>query len=381
MNKTLSFSIPILVTVVLFGLTLLNSHLMQKKMDAHHNDYAIIKGVDFANGKDVTFKSLRKGIRVWTKYENNPNYSKIYAKYSLGHDKPLFMFAHGTMYVKNPFVYVSAFDKYEVWWHFWDWDWRFFEDIGTELDNGQPIYDKFFSFLEANNLPVEEVQQAYAEAVKLANNRHKFNRFVFDFIDSHEKQSTIDLVAYAAQYGRLPPEDADWFQMVNHILKFRDDFPDNLPDVVMDKLLSVDLPVNGDFGYNMSFSLFNYLLRPTEYNALHAALHEARRCTTEHPEENRKILGDAFDILLKHELLEKFLLQVYPDDMKIPSLPTLAPPSPNEFHHDYEHIYYTDACQNLPAREKLLKISCFPEVFKPFWQERLKKLQENQKAQ
>ncbi len=225
------------------------------------------------------------------------------------------------------------------------------------------------------------MQQAYAEAVKLANNRHQFHRFVFDFIDSHEKQSTIDLVAYAAHNGKLPPGDADWFDLVKHIIKFRDDFPDNLPAVVMDMLLKHDLPVNGDLGHDMSFSLYNYLLRPTEYNALHTVLYETRLCTAERLEENRKLLGDAFDILLKHKLLEKFLSQVYPDDADIPSLPNLAPPAPNKFHHDYEHIYYTDTCQNFSAREKLFKISCFPEVFKTYWEERLKKLQEKQKAQ
>ncbi|MBR6057110.1 MAG: hypothetical protein IKP58_02965 [Victivallales bacterium] len=386
MNKLLSLSIPILVVSLLLGLILLNSYLVQKKWKDvfKKHDYSIIHGIDFANGNDVTFKRLRNGTKVWTKNNDKTAHANFFAKYNLAHDKPLFMFEHCTLYVKNPFICVMVFDDFSNdWWRIWEWHWYFFEDFATQIDNGEPIYDRFLFYLEEKNLPAEEVQQAYAEAVKLAGDQRKFARFVFDFIDSHEKQSTIDLVAYAAQNGKLPPGESDWFDLVNHILKFRDDFPDDLPEAVMNKLLSHMLIYCGDLG-EMSFSLYNYLLRPTEYNALYAALYETGGLSipSKWRDDNCPIeLKEEFGILHKHGLLEKFLSQVYSDDVETPPLPAPAIPLAGDNDHQGYNIYDTNTYENLPQREKLLKISCFSEIFRTYWQEKLKKLQEKQKAQ
>ena len=173
-------------------------------------------------------------------------------------------------------------------------------------------------------------------------------------------------------------------------MKYRSDFPDDLPTAVMNELSHTYL-VFGDWNWHpdelsdlISNNLLNnYLLRPTEYNALHAILRYVsdHLIFSRHGENRLSDLDETFKLLHKHGFLEKLLSQVYSDDVETPPLPTPAvPPSGNDY-HQWDNIYYTDTYENLPQREKLLKISCFPEVFKTYWEERLKKLQEKQKAQ
>ena len=132
-----------------------------------------------------------------------------------------------------------------------------------------------------------------------------------------------------------------------------------------------------------NYLLNNYLLRPTEFNALHAFLFEVQeqQFSTSDGQNRLSCLDEAFTILHKHGLLEKCLSQIYSDDVETPTLPAPAAIPPDATFHQEHNIYYTDTYENLPQREKLLKISCFPEVFKTYWEERLKKLQEKQKAQ
>ena len=359
----------ILIVALLCGLIALNSYLIeQKKSDFRKADYCVAYGFDFANGQHVTSKLIKRKA-IWTKYETGPSsYYALYAKYKLGHNKPLIKYSEWKFFVKNYFISINDFPnllKDKDWWQFWNWHFHFFDDVlANTASNGVPISAIFFNYLEENDLPIEEVQQAYKECVRLFDDDKKFMRFIFDFIDSHEKQATIDMVTQAAQTGELP-NDADWFKMVNHIIKFRGDFPDDLPEIVMDKLLSVNLPVNGDLGNNMSFAIYNYLLRPTEYNALHAALYETKRTTAKRQEENRiTTFEKTFMILHKNGLLEKFLSQIYSDDVETPPLPAAISPDDKTY-------------QQLPEREKLLKISCFPDVFKAYWEKRLESLKKN----
>ena len=367
-NNFLCITVAILFFALLCGLIVLNSYLLErKKSDFRKADYCIATGFDFANGQIVTSKLIKREV-IWTKHKSNSAYSHLYVKYNLGHDKPLVKHSDWQFYVKNYFISIDDLPnllKDKDWWrHVWNWHFHIFDDIlSNTANNGVPINAIFFNFLEENDLPIEEVQQAYKECIRLFDDDRKFTRFIFDFIDSHEKQATIDMVTQAAQTGELP-NDADWFKMVNHIIKFRGDFPDDLPEAVMDKLLSVNLPVNGDLGNDMSFALYNYLLRPTEFNALHAALYETRQSTSKPQEENHSAaLEKSFTILQKHELLEKFLSQVYSDDLE-------TPPLPNAMSTD-DKTY-----QQFPEREKLLKISRFPDVFRTYWEKRLKSIKE-----
>ena len=158
-------------------------------------------------------------------------------------------------------------------------------------------------------------------------------------------------------------------------MKYRSDFPDDLPTGIMDELSDTYL-VFGDWDwqpgpdqYDLLYNnlLNNYLLRPTEYNALHAILRS-------HGENRLSDLDETFKRLHKHGFLEKCLSQVYSDDVETPPLPAPAIPPASSDDHQRDNIYYTDTYENLPQREKLLKISCFPELFKAYWEKRLENL-------
>ena len=169
-------------------------------------------------------------------------------------------------------------------------------------------------------------------------------------------------------------------------MKYRSDFPDDLPTAVMNELSHTYL-VFGDWNWHpdelsdlISNNLLNnYLLRPTEFNAPHAFLFEVQeqQFSTSDGQNRLSCLDEAFTILHKHGLLEKCLSQIYSDDVETPTLPAPAAIPPDATFHQEHNIYYTDTYENLPQREKLLKISCFPEIFKVYWEKHLKSLQKN----
>ena len=380
-NYLLGFLLGLLIVLILFGPVVINSYIICQKKNSHASDYDIVSEFNYANGKFSECKLLKDGTIAWRK-DNGPGYANLYAKYNIGHDKPLYKISNGTSYVNNHFIcFVTDFKKHD-WWHFEKWKWYFFEDVSCEFyDNFLFASAIFFDFLEKNDLPQEEVQKTYNESVNLFNDEEKFNQYLFGFIESHERQSVIALVADVVKTGKLPSDDMDW-QTVGFIIeKYRDDFPDNLPEVILDKLADENIYVDYK-SERMIFGLCNYLLRPTEYNALHLIYRKAIIQPSKEPQDEKFLpLNFIFETLHDHDrMLEKFLSQIYSDDMVTPPLP---PPVSSDVEQDNsdQPFYYSDTYENLPEREKLLKISCFPEVFKTYWEERLKKLQEKQKAQ
>ena len=388
-NVMTGMMVGLLLSILLIGLVVLNSYLVLKKASAFSYDYTIAEGFDFSNGKLIKSKILKDKTIVWTKTEKI-YFSDLYAKYNLHHDKPLIRFFQEEPIIKNYFVCVYPIKTYN-WWRFWEENWHFFKDIScyiTWTAQNHPV--KLFWYLDKENLPLEEVQDAYREFVRVFDDDKKCIQFCLDFIDSHEKQATIDLVANIAQTGNMPPGSTDWSDIGRRIMKYRSDFPDDLPTAVMNELSHTYL-VFGDWNWHpdelsdlISNNLLNnYLLRPTEFNALHAILHYVsdHLIFSRHGENRLSDLDETFKLLHKHGFLEKCLSQVYSDDVETPPLPAPAIPPASSDDHQRDNIYYTDTYENLPQREKLLKISCFPEVFKTYWEERLKKLQEKQKAQ
>ena len=61
----------LLLTILLIGLSVLNSRLMERKALSSKYDYYIVEGVDYANGKLLKTKVLKDKTIVWTKYEKN----------------------------------------------------------------------------------------------------------------------------------------------------------------------------------------------------------------------------------------------------------------------------------------------------------------------
>ena len=387
----------LMLSILLIGLVVLNSYLVEKKAYSRPGyDYYILEGVDYANGKVLKRKILKDKTVVWTKYENKEIFAPLFTKYNLHHDNPLIEYFSADAYVKNPFICFFCYpEELGGDWRFWNWEWLFFKDLlslpCTINDDCHEIAFSLFDYLNQHNLPSEEVQDMYKEFVRVFDDEKKRTQFCFDFIDSHERQATIDLVANTAKTGALTSANMDWNGIGRRIMKYRSDFPDDLPTAVMNELSDTYL-VFGDWDwqpgpdqYDLLYNnlLNNYLLRPTEYNALHAILRSVsdHLIFSQHGENRLSDLDEAFKFLHKHGLLEKLLSQVYSDDVETPPLPTPAvPPSGNDY-HQWDNIYYTDTYENLPQREKLLRISCFPDVFKTYWEERLKKLQEKQKAQ
>ena len=396
-----------MAVLLLPGLVVLNSYLIAKKASSTPGyDYSIIHGKDFANGQPVITKMLNDDKTVvWTKQDERMDafslsFTLPYTKYKLHHDKPLIDYLWRLAFIKNPFICIVV-PSYTNWWHFEVKKWKcyFFKDVPgypktPPLGIVYHTTTQFLYYLGNNDLPIDEVQEAYKEIVRLFDDKEKCAAFIDDFIGSHEKIKIIAMVADAAKTGTLPPGDVEWDQIARIILKYRDDFPDDLPDVVMDKLTNV-LPLPDANPEDASFMLNNYLLRPTEYNALYeflevmGILQEINNAEKEGKqeediakpkEENRSAVFDnVFDILHKHGKLEKCMSQVYSDDVKTPPLPAPAAIPSDYSGYKYIDIYYTDTYNDLPEREKLLKISCFPDVFKAYWQERLKKLQDKQK--
>ena len=395
-NNNLVYAVgALLVLLVLSGLIFLNSCFVALKISLTLGyDYTIAEGIDFANGQQVTSKILNNKTIVWTKYEKTSDFSPVLTKYQLHHDKPLVEYKSGEFYIKNPFICLLA-PEHVDWKHLdlKEWRWYFFKNIPVNSYNTQFFEfsgSMYFNYLKNNNLPIEEVQESYKEFARIFNDEQKRSIFSRNFIDTHEKPLIMALVAKAAKTGTLPA-DLDWDDIARIIMKYRDDFPDNLPEAVMG-ILSITSFWHYDYQEETFFMLNNYLLRPTEYNALYVFLYvikleqevhesfetEVEDQTIEQRKDNRFADFDSvFNILHKHNLLEKCLSQVYPDDVQTPPLP--APVPPDDDSYMYPSIYYTDTYENLPQREKLLKISCFPEIFKPYWQERLKRLQEKQK--
>ena len=407
-NNNLVYAVgALLVLLVLSGLIFLNSYFVALKISLTLGyDYTIAEGIDFANGQQVTSKILNNKTIVWTKYEKTSDFSPVLTKYQLHHDKPLVEYKSGEFYIKNPFICLLA-PEHVDWKHLdlKEWRWYFFKNIPVNSYNTQFFEfsgSMYFNYLKNNNLPIEEVQESYKEFARIFNDEQKRSIFSRNFIDTHEKPFIMALVANAAKTGTLPA-DLNWDDIARIIMKYRDDFPDNLPEAVMG-ILSITDFWHYDFQEETFFMLNNYLLRPTEYNALHVFLYiiklvqeenesfslsetgnlatetEVEEQTIEHRKENRVAdFDNVFDILHKHNLLEKCLSQVYSDDVETPPLPAPAAIPPDYSGYRLINIYYTDTYDDLPEREKLLKISCFPEIFKTYWQERLKKLQEKQK--
>ena len=83
-------------------------------------------GVDYSNGRNVICKKLKDGTIVWTKYKGPVGYEDIYAKYTLHHDKVLFIDTELTLYTKNYFLYFKPDDG---WLRFWEGNWYCFKDI------------------------------------------------------------------------------------------------------------------------------------------------------------------------------------------------------------------------------------------------------------
>ena len=381
----------LLLPILLIGLSVLNSRLMERKALSSKYDYYIAEGVDYANGKLLKTKVLKDKTIVWTKYEKNEMFTPLFTKYNLHHDKPLidYLSSCGGYYIKNPFIYLYIPEHPGNPWHFWHWKWHFFEDMQSGIfDDDFESAFSLFEYLNKNNLPIEEVQNMYKEFVRVFDDEKKRSSFCLDFIDSHEKQAIIDFVAQTAKTGELTPASRDWIGIGRCILKYRNDFPDNLPEAIMNQL-SNTYRGYGDYDWlpekthllSCNYLLNNYLLRPTEFNALHAFLFEVHenQILTRHGENCLSCLDEMFTILLKHGLLEKCLSQIYSEDVDTPPLPAPAAVPPDDDFHYWRNIYYTDTYENLPQREKLLKISCFPEIFKTYWENRLKRLQEKQK--
>ena len=196
--------VGLLLSILLIGLVVLNSYLVLKKASAFSYDYTIAEGFDFSNGKLIKSKILKDKTIVWTKTEKI-YFSDLYAKYNLHHDKPLIRFFQEEPIIKNYFFCVYPIKTYN-WWRFWEENWHFFKDIScyiTWTAQNHPV--KLFWYLDKENLPLEEVQDAYREFVRVFDDDKKCIQFCLDFIDSHEKQATIDLVANIAQTGNMPP--------------------------------------------------------------------------------------------------------------------------------------------------------------------------------
>lgn len=379
----------LLLPILLIGLIVLNSRLVERKASSSIYDYYIVEGVDYANGKLVKTKVLKDKTIVWTKYEKPEMFTPLFTKYNLHHDKPLIDYSSSCgdlYYIKNPFICFSLPEDLDEGWRIWNWEWHFFEDIpsGIFVDDFTESAFSLFEYLNENNLPIEEVQNMYKEFVRVFDDEKKRSSFCLDFIDSHEKQTIIDLVAQTAKTGELTPASRDWIGIGRCILKYRNDFPDDLPEAIMNQLSNTYFGF-GDYDWlpekthllACNYLLNNYLLRPTEFNALHAFLFEVQeqQFSTSDGQNRLSCLDEAFTILHKHGLLEKCLSQVYSDDVETPTLPAPAAIPPDATFHQEHNIYYTDTYENLPQREKLLKISCFPDVFKAYWEKRLKSLQ------
>ena len=255
---------------------------------------------------------------VWTKYENKEIFSPLFIKYNLHHDNPLIEYFSGDAYVKNPFICFDKASSFDYEWRFWNWEWYFFKDMPRDIiDDCHEIAFSLFDYLNQHNLPIEEVQDMYKEFVRIFDDEKKRTQFCFDFIDSHEKQATIDLVANITKTGKMPSGNTDWFDIGRRIMKYRSDFPDDLPTAVMDEMSHTYL-VFGDWDwhpgpdqYDLLYNnlLNNYLLRPTECNALHAIL----LIVSDYdffPRHRLSYLDEAFAILHKHGFLEKWVLRL-----------------------------------------------------------------------
>ena len=124
----------LMLSILLIGLVVLNSRLVERKASSSIYDYYIVEGVDYANGKVLESKILKDKTVVWTKYENKEIFAPLFTKYNLHHDNPLieYLSSCGSYYIKNPFICFCKTDDLDEW-DFWNWEWHFFEDIPSFL--------------------------------------------------------------------------------------------------------------------------------------------------------------------------------------------------------------------------------------------------------
>jgi hypothetical protein len=427
MNKLLCFFIPIVVFFLLCGLIGFNTYQLQQKIDSGIVDYYILEGLDYANGRHLIRKQLEDGTIIWTKTISPSAYEDIYAKYNLHHDKSILHMIDLTPYIKNYFIYY----KTDGFTNFWNWKWYCFKDIEQNTtinndDDDEIIYD-FLVLLDNNDLPIEDVQKAHKEIVQLSEeiNKEESNtdlytalyekrhNFIRKFVDSHLRLIVAKLIDDTIKNGTLPQTKNAWRTIAPIILKFRDDYPDNLPAIIFSQMASDyhfvlddignlilinlvndcqdvhpivsatedsdDLSDNSDDKEeDKPFFLYNYLLRPTEFNALHTILFETSDLEYSiHTNQKFMYMDTSYKLLKTHKLLDKFLSQVYIEDIVTPPLPDHLP----KFYDDDVRDYTIDIWKNDPDRAKMLRMFCFPNAFKPYWQERLKKLKEKQKEQ
>ena len=147
-NYLLGFLLGLLIVLILFGPVVINSYIICQKKNSHTSDYDIVSEFNYANGKFSECKLLKDGTIAWRK-DNGPGYVNLYAKYNIGHNKPLYKISNGTSYVNNHFIcFVTDFKKHD-WWHFEEWKWYFFEDVSSGFyDNFLFASAIFFDFLE-----------------------------------------------------------------------------------------------------------------------------------------------------------------------------------------------------------------------------------------
>ena len=376
--------------------------------------YYVRHGIDFANGIPVETISLTNGgRRIWTRYQKNDDspkvqydedgdpifddddddddeedddedghfgtsYEQLYAKYKIGHNKPLIDVGLPTGYRTRYFIHVKR-GKQGL--KFWRWKWSFSKRKPfVFFDGSGPSSEDFLEYLQEYEPPVEEAQEMYSELVKRFHDKKAFRKYINKKIHKPILEKKITAVQEIIDSGSLAAHPETSKQDVIYIIRsFRNRLPDQLPDKFMKLVLAEDMEKmdNFDDGKSNTVLLFEYLRQPSPRNALYLILGQTQKVNISHKrgpdglltEPNYLNLSNLFSRLTRAGKLETFLSQLSVDDVQTPPLPPPAPieePTPQFFN---EKTY-----QNLPFQEKLLKISCYPQLYQQHWQDMLGKL-------
>ncbi|MBR4900338.1 MAG: hypothetical protein IKZ46_05305, partial [Victivallales bacterium] len=306
------------------------------------------------------------------------SYEKLYAKYKIGHNKPLIDVGLPTGYRTRYFIHVKR-GKHGL--KFWRWKWSFSKRKPFVFFDGYgPNSEDFLEYLQEYEPSAEVAQEMYRELVKRFHDQKAFGEYINDKIHKPILEKKIAAVQEIIASGSLAAHPEIKTQDVIYIIRsFRNRLPNQLPDKFMKLALKEDMEKlsNDHYGQSNAVLLSEYLRQPSPRNALYLILGQTQKVNISHKrgpdgaliDPNYLNLSSLFYRLNQAEKLETFLSQLSVDDVQTPPLPPPAPieePTPQYFN---EKTY-----QNLPFREKLLKISCYPQLYQQHWLNMLEKL-------
>ena len=372
--------------------------------------YYVRHGIDFANGIPVETISLKSdGGRIWTRYQKKDDskqvqydedgdpifdddddddddddgyfgtsYVELYAKYKIGHKKPLIDVGLPTGYHTRYFIHVKR-GKHGM--KFWHWKWSFSKRKPFVFYDGfGPSSKDFLEYLQKYEPPVEEAQEMYRELVKRFYDGKAFEQYINEKIHKPILEKKIAAVQEIIESGSLAAHPEITKQDIIYVIRScRNRLPDQFPDKFMKLALKENMEKMETFddGKSNTLLLFEYLRQPTPRNALYLILGQTQKVNISHKrgpdgaltQPNYLNLSSLFYRLNQAEKLETFLSQLSVDDVQTPPLP---PPAPKEV--SWPSFFDEETYQKLPFREKLLKISCYPQLFQQHWLDMLAKL-------